>query len=76
MSRTICIPCLNLKYWDNDYTIHRWSKAKCSACGIARQGLVVSLGDSKGRTRHKRRRPGLPGVIPSLREGGPFPDTW
>jgi len=43
MSQTVCIPCLNMKFWDHEYTIHRWSKSKCPECGKIRHGLLVSF---------------------------------
>lgn len=43
MSQTVCIPCLNMKFYDHEYTIHRWSKAKCPECGNVRHGLLVSF---------------------------------
>ena len=43
MSKVICIPCLNLEYYDCEYVIHHWSRASCSVCEKTRQGLLVSI---------------------------------
>lgn len=52
MSRTLCIPCLNMEYFDCDILIHRWSKAICSECGVKPyQGLLVSIAECPGKRK-------------------------
>ena len=53
MSRIICIPCLNLRLFDFDYTIHRHSKGKCFSCGATKkQGLLITINDFETECPH------------------------